>query len=98
MRNLMMVGALALIAAPLQGQQTQFSPQMDRGDRLEIENINGSISVVQGTGRTAEIVVTKTVKSGNRRPGEGDHGAGIWIRPSLHHLPQPRSKSDHLPG
>jgi DUF4097 and DUF4098 domain-containing protein YvlB len=65
MRNLMMVGALALVVMPLQAQETRFSRQMDRGDRLEVENINGSVSVVQGTGRTVEIVVTKTVKSGN---------------------------------
>lgn len=61
--------ALALLAVtsatPLAAQETRFSKVMNAGDRLEIENINGSVEVSQGTGRTAEIVVTKTVKQGD---------------------------------
>ena len=61
-----MLTALALtIAAPLGAQETRFTKQMSAGSTLEIENINGDVKVTQGSGRTAEIVVTKTVKRGD---------------------------------
>lgn len=64
-RTLLSGLALMVCAAPLAAQGTRFTPDMRPGDRLEIENINGQVSVTQGTGRTAEIVVTKRVKAGN---------------------------------
>ncbi len=61
-----MITALALtIAAPLGAQETRFTKQMSAGSTLEIENINGNVEVTQGSGRTAEVVVTKTVKRGD---------------------------------
>jgi DUF4097 and DUF4098 domain-containing protein YvlB len=65
MRQLALTLALAATTAPLAAQETRFARDMRPGDRLEIENVNGEISVTQGTGRTAEIVVTKRVKEGN---------------------------------
>ena len=65
LRQLTMGLALMVTAAPLAAQETRFSREMQPGDRLEIENINGEITVTQGSGRTAEIVVTKRVKEGN---------------------------------
>lgn len=61
-----MLTALALtIAAPLGAQETRFTKQMSAGSTLEIDNINGGVTVTQGSGRTAEVVVTKTVKRGD---------------------------------
>lgn len=58
--------ALALATAlPLAAQDSRFSPAMSSGDRLVLSNINGDITVTQGRGRTAEIVVTKVVKRGD---------------------------------
>lgn len=57
--------ALSITALPLMAQDTQFDRTMPAGDRLELSNINGKISVTQGTGRRAEIVVTKTVRAGD---------------------------------
>ncbi len=59
--------ALALFgaAAPLSAQQTRFTATMAAGDRLDIRNINGGVTVTQGSGRTAEVVITKTVKRGD---------------------------------
>jgi DUF4097 and DUF4098 domain-containing protein YvlB len=56
---------VAIAVVPLGAQETRFSKTMNAGDRLELANINGPIEVTQGTGRTAEIVVTKTVKRGD---------------------------------
>jgi DUF4097 and DUF4098 domain-containing protein YvlB len=64
-RHLMMGMALVMMTGTLAAQETRFTRDMRAGDRLEIENINGKVSVTQGTGRTAEIVVTKVVKEGN---------------------------------
>lgn len=52
-------------AAPLAAQDYRFTRDLAAGQRLEIENINGSVEVSQGTGRTAVVEVTKTVKRGN---------------------------------
>lgn len=65
MRQLTIGLALAITAAPLAAQETRFTRDMRPGDRLEIENINGEVSVTQGSGPTAEIVVTKRVREGN---------------------------------
>jgi len=65
MRIMTVALAAALLAAPLAAQETRFTKEMAPGSRLVIENINGEIRATQGTGRTAEIVVTKTVKQGD---------------------------------
>jgi DUF4097 and DUF4098 domain-containing protein YvlB len=58
---------LALVAtvAPLGAQEHRFTKELRSGDRMELENINGAIEVTQGTGRTAVVEVTKTVKEGD---------------------------------
>lgn len=65
MHRTLAVLALCAAAAPLTAQETRFTETMAPGDRLEIRNINGAVTVTQGSGRTAEVVVTKTVKRGN---------------------------------
>ena len=65
MRTSLFALAAIAAAAPLAAQETRFTKGMASGTRLVIENINGEIRATQGTGRTAEIVVTKTVKSGD---------------------------------
>ncbi len=65
MRSLLSALATLLLAAPLAGQDYHFTKAMSPGDRLMIENINGKVEVTQGSGRTAEITVAKTVKKGD---------------------------------
>ncbi|HPF61465.1 MAG TPA: DUF4097 family beta strand repeat-containing protein [Gemmatimonadales bacterium] len=65
MRRMLLTLALVAGVAPLAAQDTRFTKEMRPGDRLELQNINGEIRVTQGTGRTAEIVVTKEVKAGD---------------------------------
>ncbi|MES2306689.1 MAG: hypothetical protein V4558_14355 [Gemmatimonadota bacterium] len=65
MRNLTLALGLLVAAAPLAAQETRFTKEMSTGSRLVIENINGEVRATQGTGRTAEIIVTKTVKRGD---------------------------------
>ena len=61
-----MLSIFALVAAlPLAAQETRFTKQMSAGSTLAIDNINGAVEVTQGSGRTAEVVVTKTVKKGD---------------------------------
>ena len=62
-----MITALAALslATPLAAQDYRFSKEMATGTKLTIENINGTIEVSQGAGRTAEVLVTKTVKKGD---------------------------------
>lgn len=58
--------ALVLFGTPpLTGQETRFTKTLAPGARLAIENVNGPIVITQGSGRTAEIVVTKTVRKGD---------------------------------
>lgn len=47
------------------GMTTTYSHEMAPGDRLELSNVNGDIVATAARGRTAEIVVTKTVKRGD---------------------------------
>jgi DUF4097 and DUF4098 domain-containing protein YvlB len=65
MRTAMMSTALLILAAPLAAQDHRFTKELRAGERMEIENINGSVTVSQGTGRTALVEVTKVVKEGN---------------------------------
>lgn len=65
MRKLTFALGVLVAAAPLAAQETRFTKEMSNGSRLVIENINGQVRAVQGTGRTAEIVITKTVKRGD---------------------------------
>jgi DUF4097 and DUF4098 domain-containing protein YvlB len=62
---LLLTTALAAMAMPAGAQDYRFTKEMRAGDRLAVENINGQISVTQGTGRTMTVEVTKTVKAGN---------------------------------
>ena len=57
--------AVVALSGSLAAQETRFSPEMQSGDRLEIQNINGTVSVTQGRGTTAEIIATKQVRAGN---------------------------------
>lgn len=57
--------ALLFLTAPIAAQDYRFTKDLRTGDRMEIENINGSITVSQGSGRTATVEVTKIVKEGN---------------------------------
>jgi len=59
------LATLLLAAGPLAAQETRFTPSMSPGSRLELENINGAIVITQGSGRTAEVVVTKRVIKGD---------------------------------
>jgi DUF4097 and DUF4098 domain-containing protein YvlB len=65
MRRMLLTFAALAAVAPLGAQDTRFTREMRPGDRLELQNINGEIRVTQGTGRTADIVVTKEVKAGD---------------------------------
>ena len=65
MRMAMLATVFLASTNTVAAQETRFTPTMQPGDRLELENINGRIEVTQGRGRTAEIVVTKRVVSGN---------------------------------
>lgn len=65
MRTLTFAVGLLAVAAPLTAQETRFTKEMTSGSRLVIENINGEVRATQGSGRTAEIIVTKTVKRGD---------------------------------
>jgi DUF4097 and DUF4098 domain-containing protein YvlB len=62
-----MLTALATLSltGPMVAQDYHFTKEMAPGATLAIENINGKIEVTQGTGRTAEVSVTKTVKKGD---------------------------------
>ncbi len=60
-----LVTLLALAALPLAGQETRFTKTLAPGARLALENINGPITITQSSGRTAEIIVTKTVRKGD---------------------------------
>lgn len=53
--------ALALLAAPLQGQAEQVSVT---GDRVGIWNIIGKVNVTPGTGRAVQVAVTRRGKDG----------------------------------
>jgi DUF4097 and DUF4098 domain-containing protein YvlB len=65
MRKAMVGAALVFLGAPVAAQDHTFTRELRAGDRMEIENINGSVTVSQGTGRTARVEVTKVVKEGN---------------------------------
>lgn len=64
-RSLAIAAALATLTGTLPAQETRFAKQLAPGAIVELDNINGSITVSQGSGRTAEVVVTKTVKKGD---------------------------------
>ncbi len=57
--------ALLITALPLAAQETRFTPTIPAGGRLVLENINGPVVITQGTGQTAEIIVTKRVIKGD---------------------------------
>lgn len=63
--RIMLLALVVAAGAPLSAQETRFTKQMSAGSTLAIENINGDVTISQGSGRTAEIVVTKTVKRGD---------------------------------
>jgi len=65
MKHLVTLVALALGATPAMAQDYRFTHELRPGDRLEIDNINGSIEVTQGSGTTALVEVHKTVKRGD---------------------------------
>jgi hypothetical protein len=65
MRTMITALAALSLAAPLAAQDYRFSKEMASGTKLTIENINGTIEVTQGSGRTAEVLVTKIVKKGD---------------------------------
>jgi DUF4097 and DUF4098 domain-containing protein YvlB len=65
MRALLSVTAIFALATPVVAQDYHFTKEVGPGGRVEIENINGRIEVTRGAGRTADVTVTKTVKSGD---------------------------------
>lgn len=65
MRTWMLMFVAVVAATPLAAQDYRFTKEMAAGSRLVIDNINGDVSATQGTGRTAEIVVTKSVTRGD---------------------------------
>ncbi len=65
MRSTLFTLAALIAASPAAAQEQRFTKEMAAGSKLQVENINGSIDVTQASGRTAEIVVTKTVKKGD---------------------------------
>src|SRR5690606_19732187 len=60
-----LLGMILMAAAPLTAQDHRFTKELRPGDRIEIENINGAVEVSQGTGRTAIVEITKTVREGD---------------------------------
>lgn len=60
-----LLAALLVTALPLAAQETRFTPTIAAGGTLALENINGPMVITQGTGRTAEVVVTKRVIKGD---------------------------------
>ena len=60
-----LLAALLVAAAPLAAQETRFTPTIAAGGTLALENINGPMVITQGTGRTAEVIVTKRVIKGD---------------------------------
>lgn len=65
MHKLSAGAALLLLAAPLAAQDYRFSQELRAGNRIEIENINGAVTVTQGSGRTAVVEVEKVVRTGD---------------------------------
>jgi|CXWL01.1.fsa_nt_gi hypothetical protein len=59
------LATLLVAAAPLAAQETRFTPTIAAGGTLALENINGPMVITQGTGRTAEVIVTKRVIKGD---------------------------------
>lgn len=78
MRNTLL-GMVVMLTAPLAAQDHRFTKELRPGDRIEIENINGAVEVSQGTGRTAIVEITKTVKEGdgNLVKAVMEEGAGV---------------------
>lgn len=64
-RSLALAVAFATFAGSISAQESRFTRQLAPGAVVELDNINGSITVSQGSGRIAEVVVTKTVKKGD---------------------------------
>ena len=60
-----LLASLLVAAAPLAAQETRFTPTIAAGGTLALENINGPMVITQGTGRTAEVIVTKRVIKGD---------------------------------
>lgn len=73
--------ALVALTAPLAAQDHRFTKELRAGERIELENINGPVEVTQGTGRTAVVEVTKTVKAGDGNLVKAimEEGSG-WMR------------------
>lgn len=71
--------AMVAVAAPVAAQEQRFTKELRAGERIEIANINGEVEVSQGTGRTAVVEVTKTVKEGdgNLVKAVMEEGAGL---------------------
>ena len=65
MRGILSMVALCAAAAPAAAQDYHFTREISPGGRLEIENINGRVEVTPAAGRTADVAVTKTVRSGD---------------------------------
>ena len=65
MRALLSATAMFALATPLVAQDYHFTKEIAPGGRVEVENINGRIEVTRAAGRTAEVNVTKTVRSGD---------------------------------
>ena len=73
---------------PRSSRRTITSPRTSApAAGVEIENINGRIEVTRGAGRTADVTVTKTVKSGDgsmvkaisEETGNGLHVCTVYL-------------------
>lgn len=51
--------------SPASTSDTRFTPALKAGQRLSVSNIDGNVTVMQGQGQSAEIVVHKLVRKGN---------------------------------
>ena len=51
--------------APISTSDQRFTPNLKSGDRLSVSNIDGSVTVTQGRGTSAEIVAQKVVRRGD---------------------------------
>lgn len=60
-----LLALLLMAAVPLAAQETRFTPTIAAGGTLALENINGPMVITQGSGRTAEVIVTKRVIKGD---------------------------------
>lgn len=85
--HLLLAAVLVTGPIPLVAQDYHFTRDVAPGGLVEIDNINGRIEVSRATGPTADVTVTKTVRSGDgsmvkaimEERGNGLHVCTIYV-------------------